>query len=607
MRALNRVRSYLRQFSEEEQQQQKAEEEQRKKKEENAKSSSLATVAVASSQPSTSALPPATASVAGVVVAQSQLTMVSGLKLSGLTLPTVGDGRGLLSSSSASGMNGGLDAPPLGASSQPGSTSLTLGGTATLTSASVSVPTGLNGTVGVGLSQPKVSSTAGGMSSLLLNPLQSSSLLGNVSSSSSQPLSGIKLGSSVLSTAAPLASSLQLGASNTTTVTAFTLPTVTAQSSNGLNLQFNSAAITGRQSVPSATDASGGPAPLSFATALGQPLKGASNSALGSSGIQVPQVGTSARLGQGSMFPPSTTIASFSTLTASFPSASTGGLFNQPEHTVVSSSTATNPTASLFGASSSLGLHGLQQSNGQTGTAQPQPSLFGTPAQGGVPSQSVGLSLFGRNQQISSSAQSSMQSQGGSIFGAVQSGKGSLFGSINQGNSSQGLFAGSSVAQAGSVLGTTQALGVGGQGVQQSVPLLGGSRAQQSTSSLFGTQSTLSAAIFGNTNPSNVQSGPLPFNGKSLSSAAMGTLPTFNFAAQNASATSTLSQLGNRTGNSTSFQQLTQPLTFSATPQFNFSAASGFNTPPVGGNTTLPTPASGRRPIAKAGRRIKRN
>ena len=607
VRALTRVRSYLRQFSEEEQQQQKAEED-RKKKEDDARPSSLATVAVTSSQPATSAPPATTASIAGLGVALSQPTLAeSGLKLPGLSLPAVGGGGGLPSSDGGTGTDVNRAVPPLGASSQLGTTSLKLEGTAAMSDS-----TGLPATtVGVGLSQPEVSDNAGGTSSLPLNPLQSSLLLGNFGTSASQPLSGIKFDFSSPSTSAPVAGSLQLGGTqNTTTVRAPTLPALATQSSSGLNLQFNSAVGTGSQPLQSTTAASSGPTLLSSVTAAGQSLKGASNSVLGS-GIQLPQLGTAAQmstgLGQGGIFPPAASTASFSIPAAPISLTATGGLFSQLGQTSVSSST-TNPTGSLFGASSSTGFLGLQQSSGQTLAAQPQSSLFNTPIQGGATSQAVGLSLFGGSQQVSSGIQGSIQPQGGGIFGGVQSAQTSLFGNSNQGDRSQGLFDSSKVTQPGSILGTNQTLGInGGQGIQQNTALLGSSGAQPSTSSMFGAQSNpapLSTSIFGNVKPSTGASGPLPFNGSSLSDAVLGTPPSFSFAAQSASANSTLSQLGNHTG-TTSFKQPAQGLTFSATPQINFNA-SGFNTP-LGGNTASQTPASGRRPIARATRRSRRN
>lgn len=604
VRALTRVRSYLRQFSEEEQQQQKAEED-RKKKEGGARPSSLTTVAVTSSQPSMSAPPATTASVASLGVTLSQPTLAeSGLKLPALSLPTVGGSGGLPSSSGVTDTDVNLAVPPLGASSQLGTMSLKLGGTAAILG-SAGLPAT---TVGVGLSQPEVSDTAGGTSSQPLNPLQSSSLLGNFGTSSSQALSGIKFDFNSPSTSAPLAISLQLGSTqNTTTVRAPTLPALATQSSSGLNLQFNSAVDTGSQALQGTTAASSGPTLLSSVTAAGQSLNGASNSMLGS-GIQAPQLGTAAQLstglGQEGIFPVST--ASFSTPTVSLSLTATGGLFNQLGQTSVSSST-TNPTGSLFGASSSTGFLGLQQSSGQTLAAQPQPSLFNTPMQGGAPSQAAGLSLFGGSQQVPSGIQGSIQPQGGGIFGGVQSAQTSLFGNSNQGDRSQGPFDSSKVTQLGSTLSTNQTLGINGQGIQQNTTLLGSSGAQPFTSSVFGAQSNpapLSISIFGNVKPSTGASGPLPFNGSSLSDAVLGTPPSFNFAAQSTNANSTLSQLGNHTGN-TSFKQTAQGLTFSATPQINFSA-SGFNTP-LGGNTASQTPASSRRPIAKATRRSRRN
>ena len=613
VRAFARVRSYLRQFSEEEQQQQKAEEE-RKKKDDNTKSSSLATSAVASSQTSANTIPATATSVASLGVTQSQTTLASGLKLPGLTLPTVGGSGGQLPSSSASGTNVSLPGPPLmAASSQPGPTPLKLGEAVAWTSAPVSAPTGLTTTaVGVGVAQPKVSNTAGSSSSLLLNPLQSSTVPSNLTSSSSQSASGFKLGTGVSSTTAPLASSFQFGsAPNTTTARAPSLPAVTTQSSSGLNLQFSSAGGMGVQSLQSTAGASGGPALLSFTTATGQPLKGATNSVLGS-GFQMPQMGSAVPLNtglaHGSLFPSTTSTASFSTNTASSSLAASAGLFSQLGHTSGSSATTTtNPAGSLFGGPTSSGFFGLQQTNSQTLAAQSQ--FFGTPVQGGAPSQAVGLSLFGGNKTVTSSAQGSMQSQGGGIFGGVQSGQTSLFGNSNQGGSSQGLFGSSNVSQSGSILGTNQPLGGGTQGIQQSTALLGGGGgAQPSTSSLFGTQSNatpLSTSIFGNVKPPTSQSGPLSFSASSIMGAALGTPPTFNFAAQSTGPTSMLSQLGNGSGSSTTFNQPAQGLTFSATPQINFSATS-FSTPPLGGSTTAQqTPATARRPFARAARRTR--
>lgn len=600
VRALARVRSYLRQFSEEEQQQQKVEEE-RKKKEDNTRSSSLATVAVASSETSANTIPVTTTSVASLGVTQSQTTQDSGLKLPGLTLPTVGGSGGLLPSSSASGTNVSLPGPLLAASSQPVPTPLKSGEAVALTSASVSAVPGLTTTaVGVGMAQPKASNTAESSSSLLLNPLQSSTLLGNFSSTSSQSSSVFKLETSVSSTTTTLASSFQFGsAPNTTTAGAPTLPAVTTQSSSGLNLQFSLVVGGGVQSLQSTAGASGGPASLPFATAVGQPLKGAAN-------FQMPQLGSTAPLNtgltHGSLFPSTASTASFSTNTASSSLAATGGLFSQLGQTSVSSATTTNPAGSLFGGPTSSGFFGLQQTSSQTLAGQSQ--FFGTPVKGGTPSQAMGLSLFGGNKQVTS-----MQSQGGGIFGGVQSGQTSLFGNSNQGGSSQGLFGSPNVAQSGSILGTNQPLGGGTQGVYQSTPLLGGGGgAQPSTSSLFGTQSNatpLSTSIFGNAKPPTSHSGPLSFSGSSMLGAAMGTPPTFNFAAQSAGPSSMLSQLGNGSGNSTTFKQSAQGLTFSATPQINFSAT-GFSTPPLGGSTTAQqTPATARRPFARAARRAR--
>ena len=612
VRAFARVRSYLRQFSEEEQQQQKAEEE-RKKKDDNTRSSSLVTTAVASSQTSANTIPATTTSVASLGVTQSQTTLDSGLKLPGLTLPAVGGSGGQLPSSSASGTNVSLPGPPSNtASSQPGPTPLKLGEAVALTSAPVSAPTGLTTTaVGVGMAQPNVSNTTGSSSSLLLNPLQSSTLPGNLSSSSSLSSSGFKLRTSASSTTAPLASAFQFGsAPSTTTASAPSLPAVTTQSSSGLNLQFSSVMGIGVQFLQSTVGASGGPASLSFTTAVGQPVKDAANS-VPVSGFQMPQLGSAAPLNaglaHGSLFPSTTSTASFSTNTASSSLAATAGLFSQLGHTSVSSSTTTNPGGSLFGGPTSSGFFGLQQTNSQTLAAQSQ--SFGTPAQGGAPSQGVGLSLFGGNKKVTSSAQGSMQSQRGGFFCGVQSGQTSLFGNSNQGGSSQGLFGSSNASQSDSILGTNQPLGGGTQGIQQSTPLLGGGGgAQPSTSSLFGTQSNatpLSTSIFGNVKPPTNQSGPLPFIGSSIMGLPLGTPPTFNFAAQGAGPTSMLPQLGNGSGNRTTFNQPAQGLTFSATPQINFSATS-FSTPPLGGSTPAQqTPATARRPFARAARRTR--
>lgn len=615
MRALTRVRSYLRQFSKEEQQQQA----ERKKKEDVARSaekvSSLASVAVTSSQPSTRGLAATVVNVTGVGVTQSQSTLGSGLKLPGLSLPTVSSSGGLPASSGVTGTSMKLTMPSLGALSQLGNTSLKLGDTAALTSSSTSGPTGLAGATAVGVAQPKASATAGGTSSLLLNPLQLSALLSgggsSLSTNSSQALGGGKLNFSVPSASAPLASSVQLGSAlKTTFAGAPKLPSLAAQSGSGLNLQFNTAMAAGSNPLQNPTAASNSTAPLSFASAASKPLNGSSTSMLGS-GMQVPQLGTAAQLtttlGFGGVFPPAASTSSLSTPAASLTSTTTGGFFSQLGHAGISSS-AVNPASSMFGASSSTGLLGLQQPSNQTLTTQLQSSLFTAPMQGGTASLTGGPSLFGGKRQVSSGKQSSVQPQGGGIFGSLQAGQPSLFGNSNMGDKSQGLLNSSQASQPGSIFGTSQTIGAGGQGIQPSTTLVGSNSAQPSGSSVFGGQSISgpqSASIFGNMKSSTSASGPLPFNASSLSGAAQGTPPSFNFAAQGAATASTPSQLGSLAGNA-GFNQPAQGINFSATPQINFSAPN-FGTPSAGGNTPSKTPASGRRPIARATRRSRRN
>ena len=616
LRARTRVRSYLRQFSKEEQQQQQLAEEERKKKEDIAKStekgSSIANVAVASSQPSLSGLATTVVSASGVAVAQGQSTLESGLKLPGLSLPSVssGDGGGgLPASSSVTSTGMKFTMPSLGALNQQGGGSLKMGDTAALTSASVSGSSGLAGTAAEQLAQPKVSATGGGTSSLLLNPLQSSATLsggGNgLSTSSSQALNAGKLSFSFPSVSVPSSSSVQIGSAQKTSVGAPTLPSLGTQSGSGLNLQFNSVMAAGSNPLQNPTAASNGTNPLSFAAAT------VSSSSVLGNGIQVPQLGTAAPLTSmfrlGGVFPPAASTASLPTPAVSLPSTTTGGLFSQLGHAGLASS-AVNPAGSIFGASSSSGLLGLQQSGNQTLTTQTQSSLFTTPMQGGASSQAGGLSFFGGKGQASSSNQSSVQAQGKGLFGGLQPAQPSLFGNSNGGEKSLGLFNGSQVSQPGSIFGQSQTLGNrGGQGIQQSTSLLGGNSIQPSGSSVFGGQSIAapqSASIFGNMTSTTSTSGPLSFNASSLAGAAQGIPPNFNFSAQSATSGST-PQLGNLTGN-VGFGQPAQGINFSATPQINFTAPN-FGTPLGGNAPSSKTPASGRRPIAKATRRSRRN